>query len=59
MAAFAGSLAMAQLLVDSTIPLSNIMHETLVQSIKGENVEVLSWAASKFRVGYYDARLVH
>jgi hypothetical protein len=54
--AFAGSLAMAQLLIG---PLDNIKCETAVQSIKGENIEVLRWAVSKFAYQCYDSRFVH
>lgn len=46
--AFAGSLAMAKLLIDTESLSNHIRVKIVVQSIKGENIEVLSWAASKF-----------
>jgi hypothetical protein len=47
LAAFTGSLAMARLLIKTDNPTNNVWRDVIVESMKGENIEVLSWAASE------------
>jgi ankyrin repeat protein len=50
LAAFAGSLAMVQLLLETFSPANDVSYNIIVESMKGENIEVLSWAASEFQI---------
>jgi hypothetical protein len=47
LAAFTGSLAMARLLIETDNPADNDWSVVIVESMKGENIEVLSWATSE------------
>lgn len=49
LAAFSGPLAMVQLLTKDHDEDRNILSETIFESMKGENIEVLSWYAPKWR----------
>ena len=46
LAAFTGSLAVARLLIETDSPTKNTWNDVIIESMKGENIEVLSWAAS-------------
>lgn len=50
LAAFTGSLAMARLLMKTDSPTDTVWRDVIVESMKGENIEVLSWAASEFKL---------
>ena len=49
LAAFTGSLAMARLLIEADSPTDTVWIDVVAESMKGENIEVLSWAASEFQ----------
>lgn len=59
LAAFTGSLAMARLLMKTDSPTSRDWRYVIVESMEGENIEVLSWAASKFQHWGYNLEPVH
>jgi Ankyrin repeat len=59
LAAFTGSLAIARLLMKTDSPTSYDWCRVIVESMKGENIEVLSWAASKFQHRGYTLIPVH
>jgi hypothetical protein len=53
LAAFTGSLAMARLLIETDNPTDDVWCVVIVESMKGENIEVLSWAASELQPGKF------
>jgi hypothetical protein len=56
LAAFAGSIAMVRLLMETASPTDTVWCNVISESMKGENIEVLSWAASEFQPGKYVGR---
>jgi hypothetical protein len=57
LAAFAGSLAMVRLLIETDRPTNSVWCDVIIESMKGENIEVLSLAASEYQPDYTHLRI--